>query len=105
DVLAANGVKLEDLSADERAQVLDALSHLAGKSSAKKVNQTNAASGSPPTNSANANGESSANNKQKNPRTTRNQKEVVIEIAALKGKGYPEPVSLDTGSPKAKRVT
>jgi len=26
------------------------------------------------------------------------QKEIVIEIAALKGKGYPAPVDLDTGS-------
>jgi len=26
-----------------------------------------------------------------------NQKEIVIEIAALKGKGYPPPANLDTG--------
>ena len=30
----------------------------------------------------------------------KNQKEVVIEIAALKGKGYPAVVNLDTGSGK-----
>jgi hypothetical protein len=32
----------------------------------------------------------------------RNQKEVVIEIAALKGKGYPSPVAFDTGSGKTR---
>jgi hypothetical protein len=31
------------------------------------------------------------------PRAGKNQKEIVIEIAALKGKGYPAPVDLDTG--------
>src|SRR5436309_5675784 len=34
-VLEANGIKLEDLTAEERAQVFDALSQLAGKSSKK----------------------------------------------------------------------
>ena len=31
-------------------------------------------------------------------RTIKGQKEIVIDIAALKGKGYPAPVNLDTGS-------
>jgi len=31
------------------------------------------------------------------PRAGKNQKEIVIEIAELKGKGYPAPVDLDTG--------
>ena len=30
-----------------------------------------------------------------------NQKEIVIDIAALRGKGYPAPVALNTGSPIA----
>ena len=30
----------------------------------------------------------------------KNQKEVVIEIAALKGKGYPVAVNFDTGAGK-----
>src|SRR5437762_10924738 len=36
-VLAAHGVKMEDLTAEERAQVLDALAQMAGKSAAKIV--------------------------------------------------------------------
>jgi len=30
-------------------------------------------------------------------KTIKGQKEVVIEISALRGKGYPAPVNLDTG--------
>jgi hypothetical protein len=34
----------------------------------------------------------------------KNQKEIVIEVGALKGKGYPAPVALDTGSGKTKAM-
>jgi hypothetical protein len=37
------------------------------------------------------------------PRAAKNQKEIVIEIAELKGKGYPTPVDLDTGMAQKKR--
>jgi hypothetical protein len=33
---------------------------------------------------------------------SRNQKEIVIEMPALKSKGYPAPVNLDTGAGKPK---
>jgi hypothetical protein len=33
-------------------------------------------------------------------RTVKGQKEIVIQIAALRGKGYPAPVALDTGGAK-----
>jgi hypothetical protein len=39
----------------------------------------------------------------KTPRAVKNQKEIAIEIAALKGKGYPAPVDLDTGMGQKKR--
>src|SRR5437660_6724721 len=39
---------------------------------------------------------------EKQTRVANNQKEIVIEIAALKGKGYPSPADLDTGSGKTK---
>jgi hypothetical protein len=32
--------------------------------------------------------------------TIKGKKEIVIEIAALAGKGYPAPVNLDTGGAK-----
>jgi len=33
---------------------------------------------------------------------SKNQKEIVVEIGALQGKGYPAPVAFDTGSGKTK---
>jgi hypothetical protein len=35
----------------------------------------------------------------------KNQKEIVIEIGALQGKGYPSPVAFDTGSGKTKAIS
>lgn len=100
-VLNANGVRLEDLTEDERAQVLEALELMSGQSSTKvvpippaKQSPSPRSSISPTTNRAGTN--------KKTQRAARNQKEIVIEIAALKGKGYPAPVALDTGSGKTK---
>jgi lipoprotein-anchoring transpeptidase ErfK/SrfK len=81
-VLAAHGVKLEDLSEAERTQVMDALKEMARDA------YGNPADGSP------------APKPGKNTRETKTLKgkrEVVIEVAALKGKGYPAPVNLNTG--------
>jgi hypothetical protein len=115
-VLEANGVKLEDLSESERAEITDALN-------AMSHTPTSTASSSPSTNSnANQVADKSAhpkdvNNKNAKAETARtkkplskNQKEIVIELAELKQKGYPAPVNLDTGSGKpaaiaASRVT
>ena len=36
-------------------------------------------------------------------RAIKGQKEIVIEIAALRGKGYPAPVAFDTGGGAAKK--
>jgi len=105
DVLEAAGVKFEDLTQEEQAQVLDALSQLAGKSSAKKISSANLANQSPLTNSSNASAEKISNAKKKSPRTAKNQKEIVIEIAALKGKGYPAPANQDNGGAKTKSST
>jgi hypothetical protein len=96
-VLAANGVSLDDLTSEEHDQVLDALGAMSRlpkkRPAAKGANNTNQI---PERSVANANP-----GKPEPPptRTRRNQKEVVVEIATLKGKGYPAPVSLDTGVP------
>jgi lipoprotein-anchoring transpeptidase ErfK/SrfK len=105
-VLGANGVKLEDLTEEERAQVSDALAQMSGKSSARMVRPTAptkqipSPAASPASLNSKAAKMSSAT--KKTPRAAKNQKEIVIEIAALKGKGYPAPVDLDTGSGKTK---
>jgi lipoprotein-anchoring transpeptidase ErfK/SrfK len=91
-VLEAFGVKLEDLSEQERAQVTEALKAMARDAQGNPTDGQPAASPSPT--------QAKAANKNANVRETKTikgQKEVVIDIAALRGKGYPAPVNLDTG--------
>src|SRR5215203_3631532 len=98
-VLEAFGVKLEDLSEQERAQVTQALQQMARDAQGNPTDGQPAASPTPtPGKAANKN----ANVRET--KTIKGQKEVVIDIAALRGKGYPAPVNLDTGGapqPKA----
>ena len=100
-VLESNGAKLEDLTEGERTQVFDALAQMSGKSGAPSTALPKA-SPSPvasPRSSLSL-AEKKSNSVKKPAAVGKNQKEVVIEIAALKGKGYPSPVALDTGSGK-----
>jgi lipoprotein-anchoring transpeptidase ErfK/SrfK len=83
NVLQAYGVAADQLTENERAQVMRGLSQMARDATGKPSE----ADGSTP---------------KKNPtgkvtRTIKGTKEVIIEIAALAGKGYPAPVDLDTG--------
>ena len=99
-VLEASGVRLEDLTEEERTQVLNALAQMSGSSTAQATPSPGAnrdASGSPTPS------EKKSTATKATPRATKNQKEIVIEIAALKGKGYPAPVDLDTGTGQKKR--
>jgi lipoprotein-anchoring transpeptidase ErfK/SrfK len=98
-VLEANGVRWEDLTEEERTQVSNALSQMAGSSTTQTASlpQSPGASPSPTTS------EKKSTATKATPRATKNQKEIVIEIAALKGKGYPAPVDLDTGMGQKKR--
>jgi len=91
-VLATYGVSLDQLSPREHTQVMNALQLMARDATGK------------PTGTAEA---SATSEKNKNARgaksshvthTIKGQKEIVIPIAALKGKGYPAPVDLDTGA-------
>ena len=106
EVLKANGVKLEDLTAEERTQVLDALAQMSGKSSARIARQLakQSPSGSAAFSPSKFGAEKKSSAAEKTPRLSKNQKEIVIEIAALKGKGYPAPVDLDTSGGKTKRA-
>jgi len=98
-VLEANGVKLDDLNADDRGQILETLNAMS------RHPQKDAAK--PPVTAspeASARTADKAADKKKVAVTRKpigkNQKEVVIELAALKGKGYPTAVNFDTGSGK-----
>jgi lipoprotein-anchoring transpeptidase ErfK/SrfK len=105
-VLSAFGVSLDTLSETERAQVLDALRQMARDAKGNPADGTPDASPSPTNEAANKNANQNENkNSNKNAnseaakvtRTVKGQKEIVVEIAALRGKGYPAPVALDTG--------
>lgn len=100
-VLQANGVRMEDLSEAERTQVLSALNAMSGHP------QTEPAAKSPAMVPSSASAASPSIGKPekkvavaKAKPIAKNQKEVVIEIAALKGKGYPVTVNFDTGAGK-----
>ena len=104
-VLEANGVRLDDLTEGERTQVFDALAQMSGKSGAGSVRPAALSKESPsplasPRSSSLVERKSSSGKKPTS--VGKNQKEVVIEIAALKGKGYPSPVAFDTGSGKTR---
>ena len=96
-VLEANGISLDNLSEEEKAQALAGLNQMSRYP--QRVTKTKVAPRASP-----APGNLPANigpaiplggQRKKDPAT--NQKEIVIDIAALHGKGYPAPVALNTG--------
>ena len=102
-VLEANGIKLEDLGEAERTQALDAVNamsrHPLKQTATNKAasKSANAATSSPsPLIATNEKKEKAPVKKPVN----KNQKEVVVELVGLKGKGYPAAVNLDTGTGK-----
>jgi len=107
EVLDRNGAKLEDLSEEERAQILEALNAMSRHP--KKPLPANTASKTVGENPIATASTSPSATKVADKKTTvtpgrkpigKNQKEVVIELTAIKGKGYPAAVNLDTGSGK-----
>ncbi|PYS82493.1 MAG: hypothetical protein DMF67_12530 [Acidobacteria bacterium] len=86
-VLDVYGVRLEDLSEQERAQASSALQEMAHDAHGNPSRDSSA----PPR------GKSQSGNVTYN---VKGQKEVVIEVAALRGKGYPAPVNLTPPAPQ-----
>jgi lipoprotein-anchoring transpeptidase ErfK/SrfK len=95
-VFAAHGAGFDSLDADVKTQVMEALNVMSGRPT-KQASPKPAIS--TPANAADrialANERKVEAERQKG---LRNQKEVVIEIAGLTGKGYPAPVKLDSGA-------
>ena len=82
-VLEVYGVSMNSLSPEEQTQVRDALKKMAVDPQGKPVEESEGGNN---------------NKKSTSSRVTRNikgAKEIVVEIAALKGKGYPAPVSIN----------
>ncbi len=95
-VLEANGISFEDLGAEEKAQVLDALNAMSRNPKKQPTPKPSAVGNRNAAEKlARANERKAEAERQKK---LRNQKEIVIEIALLARRGYPAPVSLDSGA-------
>lgn len=103
-VLEANGIKLEDLTEEERSQVLEALEEMS-RDAKGRLDQTAAAPAKTTASPGASPVPSPKSIARTSGRVTRNfkgKKEIVIEIAALKGKGYPAMPVAGAGTQKAK---
>lgn len=97
-VLETHGVKFEDLTEQERTQILETLNAMSAN-----PQKPSAVTSASPSTSPSASPEAKKDKKTTVARTKpigKNQKEAVIELAVLKGKGYPTAVNFDTGSGK-----
>lgn len=97
-VLSSYGVSPDQLNEKERAQAMNALRQMsrdANGNPTENIKGGNAGASSNDKNSAN--GKNQKNESSKVTRAIKGQKEIVIPIAALSGKGYPAPVDLNTG--------
>ncbi len=100
-VLETYGVTLDQLSEQERAQVLNALKEMSRDATGKADETKPASNSNAPTEStkaSNRNENKKAADEGRVTRAVKGKKEIVIEISALKGKGYPAAIELDTGS-------
>lgn len=108
--LEAHGVSLDQLSEAERGQVTNALKEMARDAIGNPADgQPSASPGASMNTNASANtnknasGSKNANaGDEKVTRTIKGRKEVVIQLAALAGKGYPAPVGTDAKGGSAK---
>jgi lipoprotein-anchoring transpeptidase ErfK/SrfK len=103
EVLKGYGVSLDQFTPEERQQTMTALSEMSrdarGRTDAEQA-QTNA--NAAPSPSPQKNAKKDAGKAPEVTRTVKGKKEIVIEVAALKGKGYPAPVALNTGGASGK---
>ncbi|MBI3651896.1 MAG: L,D-transpeptidase [Acidobacteria bacterium] len=101
-VLSKYGVRLEDLSADERTQVLTALQEMSrdAKGNLGSAPRTDKVAATKHAKTADKKSDSA-----RVTRSVKGAKEVVIDIAALSGKGYPAPLALNTGGAKSLATT
>lgn len=106
-VLEAHGFSFEELDSQQRAHILDALRQMARDATGKPAEgdgterpDTNA---DPVKSAASKNAVQNANGARVT-RTIKGQKEIVIDLPALRGKGYPVPVGggFDTSEEKGK---
>ncbi len=102
-VLAVYGIKYESLSEQEKAAITQALNAMnqdaKGEPIAGVGNNANATNDTLSKNSEDtATDKKERTKKGKVTKAVKRQKEIVVPVGALAGKGYPAPVSLDSGA-------
>jgi lipoprotein-anchoring transpeptidase ErfK/SrfK len=102
NTLGAYGLKIENLSESERSQVMAALNQMGRNASGKSVPAappsqfTNATNGPSP-GATPSKDRIAGSTSRRVTRRVKGNKEVVVVIASLAGKGYSAPVGLDSG--------
>jgi hypothetical protein len=97
-VLLANGIKFEDLSENERGEVMDAINAMS-RHPKNSISKPKPSTSPTVLQKGIVAGEKLAAKRPSKP-IGKNQKEVVIESDAFQGKGYPAALNLDTGAGK-----
>jgi hypothetical protein len=98
-VFAANGAGFDNLGEAEKAQVLEALNALSRHPKKLSKPTPTPKPVKTPQNSANTVATASDRKAEaERQKKLRSQREIVIEIGELAGKGYPAPVNLDSGA-------
>jgi hypothetical protein len=96
-VLQASGVALEQLTEQERTKVMNALAQMGGTTGGAARGDTAAASSRADTTTKK--GTAASPQQVKVTKSVKGPKELIVPIAALKGKGYPKPVKAATRKP------
>jgi len=101
-VLLQYGVDLDQLSDGKRAEVMRALSQMARDAGGKPATETSAKGSTSAKSSTRASSRKGNTASGKVTRRIKGGKEVIVQIPALLGKGYPAPVDLDSGAASKK---
>ena len=94
-VLEAHGARFDDLSEDQKSQVLYALNAM----SARPKPLPSPSALAPENDNANDN-KAKTRGRRADKKTPKKEKEIVVELSALAGRGYPAPVNFDDGTGK-----
>jgi hypothetical protein len=95
-VFEANGVNFDTLSEDQKTQALDAVNAMSLNPKKQPTPKPTIVANQTPEEKRALAAERKAEAERQ--RKLRNQKEIVIELASLSGKGYPAPKDLNTGA-------
>ena len=97
-MFATNGASFDTLGEEEKAKVLESLNAMSRRAKKQPAVKPTAADNAPQNSASRAAIASARKAEAERQKKLRNQRELVIEIIELAGKGYPAPVNLDSGA-------